>query len=103
MIEKVIKYACLHEGNGNLLQYSCLENPRNRGAWWAVVYGVAQSPIDRSNLAAAAANEFVLGLNLKETDIESSLGLHICNKVFNITCGIVKGKLAYSEGETELQ
>ena len=31
------------EGNGNLLQYSCLENPRDRGASWAAVYGVAQS------------------------------------------------------------
>ena len=30
-------------GNGNPLQYSCLENPRDRGAWWAAVYGVAQS------------------------------------------------------------
>ena len=29
--------------NGNPLQYSCLENPRDRGAWWAAVYGVAQS------------------------------------------------------------
>ena len=32
-------------GNGNLLQYSCLENPRDGGAWWAAVYGVAQSQI----------------------------------------------------------
>ena len=31
------------EGNGNPLQYSCLENPRGRGAWWAAVCGVAQS------------------------------------------------------------
>ena len=31
------------EGNGNPLQYSCLENLRDRGAWWAAVYGVAQS------------------------------------------------------------
>ena len=31
------------EGNGNPLQYSCLENPRNGGAWWAPIYGVAQS------------------------------------------------------------
>ena len=30
------------EGNGNPLQYSCLENPRDGGAWWAAVYGVAQ-------------------------------------------------------------
>ena len=31
------------EGNGNPLQCSCLENPRDRGAWWAAVCGVAQS------------------------------------------------------------
>ena len=31
------------EGNGNQLQCSCLENPRDRGAWWTAVYGVAQS------------------------------------------------------------
>ena len=31
------------EGNGNPLQWSCLENPRGRGAWWAAVYGVAKS------------------------------------------------------------
>ena len=31
------------EGNGSPLQYSCLENPRDGGAWWAAVYGVAQS------------------------------------------------------------
>ena len=34
--------SCIGEGNGNPLQYSCLENPRDRGAWWAAVYGVAQ-------------------------------------------------------------
>ena len=33
----------VREGNGNPLQYSCLENPMDRGAWWAAVYGVAQS------------------------------------------------------------
>ena len=35
--------SCTGEGNGNPLQYSCLENPRDKGAWWAAVYGVAQS------------------------------------------------------------
>ena len=35
--------ACIGEGNGNPLQYSCLENPRDGGAWWAAVYRVAQS------------------------------------------------------------
>ena len=37
--------SCIGEGNGNPLQYSCLENPRDKGAWWAAVYGVAQSQI----------------------------------------------------------
>ena len=40
------------EGNGNPLQCSCPENPRDGGAWWAAVYGVAQS---RTRLLAAAA------------------------------------------------
>ena len=31
------------EGNGTPLQYSCLENPMDRGAWWAAVHGVAES------------------------------------------------------------
>ena len=35
--------SCIGEGNGNSLQCSCLENPRDGGAWWAAVYGVAQS------------------------------------------------------------
>ena len=35
--------SCIGEGNGNPLQCSCLENPRDRGALWAVVYGVTQS------------------------------------------------------------
>ena len=35
--------SCIGEGNGNPLQCSCLENPRDVGAWWAAVYGVAQS------------------------------------------------------------
>ena len=37
--------SCIGEGNGNPLQCSCLENPRDGGAWWAAVYGVTQSQI----------------------------------------------------------
>ena len=36
-------------GNGNPLQYSCLENPMDRGAWWATVHGVAKSWTQFSN------------------------------------------------------
>ena len=43
------------ESSGTPLQYSCLENPRDGGAWWAAVYGVARVGHDWSNLAASAA------------------------------------------------
>ena len=35
--------SCIGEGNGNPLQCSCLDNPRDRGAWWAAVYGITES------------------------------------------------------------
>ena len=47
--------SCIGEGNGTLLQCSCLENPRDGGAWWAAVYGVARVGHNWSDLAAAAA------------------------------------------------
>ena len=42
------------EGNGNLLQYSCLENPVDRGAWWAAVHGVEQSQTQLKQLSMHA-------------------------------------------------
>ena len=38
-----LSLSCIGEGNGNPLQCSCLENPKDEGAWWATVYGVTQS------------------------------------------------------------
>ena len=38
-----VSLSCTGEGNGNPLQCPCLENPRGGGAWWAAIYGVAQS------------------------------------------------------------
>ena len=38
-----LSLSCIGEGNGNPLQCSCLESPRDEGAWWASIYGVAQS------------------------------------------------------------
>ena len=37
------------EGNGNPLQYSCLENPMDRGTWWATVHGIAKSQTQLDN------------------------------------------------------
>ena len=50
---------CIGEGNGNPLQCSCLENPRDRGAWWAAVYGVTQSQTQLKWLSNIA-NAFLL-------------------------------------------
>ena len=44
------------EGNGNPLQYSCLENPVDRGAWWAAVYGVAQSRTWLKRLSSSSSS-----------------------------------------------
>ena len=38
-----VSLSCIGEGNGNPLQCSCLENPRDGGAWWAAIYGASQS------------------------------------------------------------
>ena len=48
--------SCIGEGNGNPLQCSCLENPRDGGAWWAAVYGVAQSRIQLKLLSSSSSS-----------------------------------------------
>ena len=60
--------SCTGKGNGNPLQYSCLENPRDGGAWWAAVYRVGH---DRSDLAAAVA-----AVNFKKTFIDFKIPIH---------------------------
>ena len=44
------------EGNGNSLQYSCLENPKDGGAWWAAIYGVAQSRTQLKQLSSSSSS-----------------------------------------------
>ena len=46
--------SCIGEGNGTPLQCSCLENPRDRGAWWAAVYGIAQSQTRLKRLSSSS-------------------------------------------------
>ena len=48
--------SCIGEGNGNPLQCSCLENPREGGAWWAAVYGVAQSWTQLKRLSSSSSS-----------------------------------------------
>ena len=50
--------SCTGEGNGNPLQYSCLENPRDGGAWWAAVSGVAQSQTRLKQLSSSILDTY---------------------------------------------
>ena len=47
--------SCIGEGNGNPLQCSCLENPRDGGAWWAAVYGVTESRTRLKRLSSSSS------------------------------------------------
>ena len=73
---------CIGEGNGNPLQCSCLENPRDGGAWWAAVYGVAQSQTRLKRLSSSTSailffmsSWFCLPSMCFSSDFSSSLSL----------------------------
>ena len=53
--------SCIREENGNPLQCSCLENPRDGGAWWAAIYGVAQSWTRLKQLSSSIRSLCLLG------------------------------------------
>ena len=52
--------SCIGEGNGNPLQCSCLENPRDGGAWWAAVNGVTQSRIWLKRLSSSSSSKMTV-------------------------------------------
>ena len=51
--------SCIREGNGSPLQSSCLENPKDEGAWWASDYGVAQSRTRLKRLSSSSSRKQV--------------------------------------------
>ena len=55
--------SCIGEGNGNPHQCSYLENPRDGGAWWAVIYGVAQSRTRLKRLSSSSSSNVTIRLN----------------------------------------
>ena len=55
------------KGNGNSLQCSCLENPRDGGAWWAAIYGVAQSRTRLKRLSSSSSNKYVYQFSLVQS------------------------------------
>ena len=63
------------EGNGTPLQYFCLENPRDAGAWWAAVYGVAQSRTGLKWLSSSSRG--FLGVHLQEFACRIKVSWHL--------------------------
>ena len=71
--------SCIGEGNGNPLQCSCLENPRDGGASWAAVYGVAQSwtRLKRLSSSSSSVAEVLKHSQVRvDSDTESELDKH---------------------------
>ena len=88
-LKQLSMHTCIGEGNGNPLQYSCLENPRDRGAWWAVVYGVAQSRTRLKWLSSSSSKAIEIKINkwdlIKPTN-------------FSIEKEVINKKVAYKMG-----
>ena len=55
-LKQLSMHAFIGKGNGNPLQNSCLENPRDKGAWWAAIYGVTQSQTQLKRLSSSSSN-----------------------------------------------
>ena len=66
--------SCIGKGNGNPFQCSCLENPRDGGAWWAAVYGVAQSRIRLKQLSSSRKKGRRGKSNSDLTELKPGLG-----------------------------
>ena len=65
--------SCIGEGHGNPFQCSCLENPRDGGAWWAAVCGVAQSRTRLKRLSSSSSsNAWDVGSLIPQTGMEPS-------------------------------
>ena len=69
--------SCIGGGNGNPLQCSCLENPRDGGAWWAAVYGVTQSRTRLKRLSSSRDIKFLISFDLEESIRK------VCNVLLN--------------------
>ena len=65
--------SCIGEGNGNPLQCSCLENPRDGGAWWAAVHWIAQSWTRLKRLSSSSSNQ---GLNAEPRAVKAASPTH---------------------------
>ena len=81
--------SCIGEGNGTPLQYSCLENPRDGGAWWAAIYGVTQSwtrlkRLSSSSISRVCSNSYPLSRRCHPTISSSVIPFFSCLQSFPV-------------------
>ena len=76
--------SCIRKGNGNPLQFSCLENPRDGGACWTGVYGVAQSRTWLSDFTLYGVREFSNFILLQIADLFSQH--HLLKRLSCLLC-----------------
>ena len=84
--------SCIGEGNGNPLQCSCLENPRDGGAWWAAVYGVSQNRTLLKRLSSSSSSSMYISIPLFQIILSYHLSPSNFNFVFYI-CNSISDKI----------
>ena len=100
--------SCTGEGNGNPLQCSCLENPRDRGAWWATVYGVAQSWTRLKRLSSSSSSSryyFLSTIQNGDNSLTKKL-LSMCYRQYKVNKTSIKyliGKLYRNSSKHDLK
>ena len=82
--------SCIGEGNGNPLQCSCLENPRDGGGWWAAVYGVTQS---RTRLRQLSSSSSSMCVRISGDGVVLN---HDCNLGLPLNCWTLSNSLQCS-------
>ena len=82
-LKRLSMHACIGEGNSNPLKYSCLEDARDRGAWWAAIYGVAQSwtLLKRLSSSSCSYNETLRCLDSEAPKQDPSSGYILLQKL----------------------
>ena len=95
--------SCIGEGNGNPLHCSCLENPRDGGAWWAAVSGVAQSWTQLKQLSCSSSRSSMLiyKLNFPNAE-ESDMSFILPKNLNNLSNNELKGKGDHDKQEREI-
>ena len=73
-LKRLSMHACIGEGNGNTLQYSCLENPRDGGAWWAALCGSDRTEATQQQQQKAKVNAQNLSLRKSKSRSGTKVG-----------------------------